>query len=129
MGKGTRLLQGLSAYYPERVRQKGAQPEGSTGRDSGAHRTASTGQQRLQDHSGNVDFSGLAGCRTFREFENRTEAATDLTPVFEPPAQRKKARLFLAFALRPDGQQADLYELAGGLGFELASVGWRAKRA
>jgi hypothetical protein len=58
-------------YYSERIRQKGAGPEGPTGRDRRPDQPASTGQQRLQDHVGIVDFVGIAGRSAFRAFENR----------------------------------------------------------
>src|SRR5206468_11749605 len=67
---------------------------------------------------GKLDFPGLPGRRDLRSFENRAKARTDRLRLFEPAIERKKARVFLAFALRPDGQPHLSYKLAGGLGFE-----------
>jgi hypothetical protein len=50
--------------------------------------------------------------RDFRPFENRAKTSTDRVCVFEPEAAREKARFFLVFALRPDGQSAHLCKLA-----------------
>src|SRR6185437_1625583 len=47
-------------------------------------------------------------------FENRAKAATRRLCLFEPTTQREKARIFIAFALRPHSQSGNLYELAVG---------------
>ena len=65
-----------------------------------------------------ADFTGFPRCRAIRAFENRAKAPTPRLCVFEPTAQRKKARVFTAFAIRSDSQSGELFELAGGLGFE-----------
>ena len=92
------------ANYAERVRQKSAGPEGAAKRDCGTHRPASTGQREVSDDAGNLDFPGFACSGAFREFESRAKATTDRFGVFEPALKGKNPRLFLAFALRPDGQ-------------------------
>ena len=49
------------------------------------------------------------------DFRTRAKAPTSRICIFEPPAQRKKARVFIAFALRLDGRSGELFELAGFL--------------
>jgi hypothetical protein len=44
---------------------------------------------------------------------NRPKAATHCLRLFELAAQRKKARVFTTFALRPHGRSAILYWMAG----------------
>ena len=95
-------------YYPRRVRQKGARAEGASGRTRHADRAAPEGRGRVPDHAGKPDFRGLAGFPPLRAFENRAEARIDRLRVFEPAAQGEKARIFIAIALRPDGQSAVL---------------------
>ena len=104
--------------YRGRVRQKGARTERAADRDRPPDRAASEGRGRLPHDAGNLDVRGLAGRRAVRAFENRAKARASRFRVFEPASEREKARVFLAFALRPDGQSGRSCKLAGGLGFE-----------
>src|SRR5690242_1029136 len=102
-----------TANYAGRVRQESEGVEGEPGGSCRAHRAASAGGQRVPHHAGKSDFACFSGCRAIRAFENRAEAPTHRRRVFEPPAQRKKARIFTTFAFRPDGQPGKLFKLAG----------------
>jgi len=48
--------------------------------------------------------SASRAAELFERSENRAQAPASRVRVFEPPAQRKKAGVFIASALRPDGQ-------------------------
>jgi hypothetical protein len=100
-------------FYGGRVRQKGARTEGAADRDHAAHRAAPEGRDRLLHYVGNLDFRGLSCCRPIRAFENRAEARASGFRLFKPAPERQKARVFLAFAVRPDGQPGRSFKLAG----------------
>jgi hypothetical protein len=51
-----------------------------------------------------VEAKSVRAC--VRAFENRAKAATHCLRLFELAAQGKKARVFITFALRPDGRSA-----------------------
>lgn len=106
------------ANYAGRIRQKSARAEGATGRAGAANRTAPDRRGDLPNHAGKPNFRGFAGRGYLRAFENRAKARIARFRVFEPRSERKKARVFLAFALRPDGQSAGSCKLAGEPGFE-----------
>jgi site-specific DNA recombinase len=50
------------------------------------------------------DFIGFSGCRTLRAFENRPKTPAHRFRVFEPPAQRGKARVFTEITIRSYGE-------------------------
>ena len=75
------------------------------------------GEGDYRHHAGNLDFRGLAGCRAIRAFENRAETRASGFRLFEPSPERQKARVFLAFALRPDGRSGRSFKLAGLPGY------------
>jgi hypothetical protein len=113
--------------YARRLRQKGARAKGTAGRDRHSHRAAPARRWRVSDNAGKPDFAGFAGRRAVRAFENGAKATTSRLRLFELAAQRKKARVFIAFALRPDGRSAILYWLAGVRVFELGPQGKKAR--
>src|ERR1700730_14541142 len=67
---------------------------------------------RLSDHARKPDFRGFASFRHLRAFENRAKARIDRLCLFEPAPKGKKARIFIAFTLRPDGRPGRSYKLA-----------------
>ena len=87
------------------------------GRDRHSHRAAPARRRRVSDNTGKPDFAGFAGCRAVRAFENRAKAATHRLRLFDLVAQGKKARVFIPFALRPDGRSAILFGLAALPGY------------
>ena len=70
-----------------------------------ALRIAAPGRRgRLPDHARKPDFRGIASRRHLGAFENRAKARIDRLCLFEPAPKGKKARIFIAFTLRPNGQ-------------------------
>jgi hypothetical protein len=64
----------------------------------------------LPDHARKPDFRGFASRRHLRAFENRAKARIDRLCLFEPAPKGKKARIFIAFTLRPDGRPGRSYK-------------------
>ena len=89
---------------PGRVRQKGARTEGAADRDGLRIEQHQQGDEGFRATLETLISVASRAADIFARSKTEQKRQLIAFRVFEPAAERKKARVFIAFAVRPDGQ-------------------------